>query len=1246
MRALLRLSGRLLLGLALVVGWFVLILGGGLFIAQETGVLRSTVLDTLRQHAGSLGDDLSVKEVRFSWLHPALELEDVALGGNGELALVRRVRVEFAFSREDGLRIARIDARGGHVRIAPALRSGLDGFARGLSPAAPPASGPRPPQPPGPQLTVRDLGVDWETAAWGRVPIGRVDVDLALDPEHGATLDGRLLPYLAPLSRDGASGVITLRGRSSGASSFDVVASAAGVPLSTTSIPKGTTLDALVPWEPRGVLGLDLTASFSLDGSTLPRADAHVEVRDASVHVPGSDATISGGFLAFETHYAPASAEELGSPRAWTGRGRALGAWNETRVDGWAVLGPDAGTASAARAWFACDDLPLEGALPALFGTATAARESWDAFEPRGRAKVRASLDVPSAWDGERPLFDVARVALALDLDGRAGMTYHGWPNLAGGRSDQGFPLPLEHVRGTATYALDPRALRRFRIALVELAADHPSGPIHGNGVVEAHAADAPPTLPGHGYGEIELALDTPKLAVDAVLERALDGLAGPVPPASTWRPFAPKGGDIGVNLRLCRKVDMNWLATDLTVDLRGLGLAWADLPLPVADARGTLRFVSDGKRQSALSVAARAKLETARELALALRVQLDPTASGASHGRALDELEAITADVQRLALVGKDTKELCAHVREIGDALDLAGPRGFVDAHYERTRERAGGPYTTRAEIAPAAGAPVELQLKQFPMRTSDVRGRVLVGVVEDPARGAPASHSTISPIVGRWTNDVQVAFSASFPENVVRVAGAGIDPASPSLRGSIAELLGGAHGAEPDISGIGLAGRMDFQGEIRLPEKPDARAHSRFDLHLRENTFKSGENFALEGLRGRVVLEDEVLTGERLDARLADTPIELTKVAFRTADAGFTFDADLAARDVPINRRHLAPFSDPKTIDALLDELKWRGKLDLRDGHVTLTGRAANDAKLVFRGTVVPKEMSIVLGLPLAVKTAEARIEELVLEGGHMRTRARVRGFSGQVAGRSLEQAELLVTYFEPRLSIEDMTGKFAGGELRPLGTDSDRGGTLFSIDLTEPYPFQLALDLRDVKVEELLQGLFVSNVANKGRLECQLRLVGDEKDLLKMRGSGSVVLRDSYLWSVPVIRSLLETVRLGSTVTFDSMAANIDVKDGKIAMRDIRVASAALQLAGEGTLDFDGTLDYALDVQLTEIKNLAWLLRFVTWVTDNIVSVSIQGDLDRPSIRAHWFGIFGRRGGYRALPLPGYAPLPPRF
>jgi len=237
--------------------------------------------------------------------------------------------------------------------------------------------------------------------------------------------------------------------------------------------------------------------------------------------------------------------------------------------------------------------------------------------------------------------------------------------------------------------------------------------------------------------------------------------------------------------------------------------------------------------------------------------------------------------------------------------------------------------------------------------------------------------------------------------------------------------------------------------------------------------------------------------------------------------------------------------------------------------------------------------------------------------------------------------------VTYVDPRLSIEELSGKFAGGELQPLGESSDRGGTLFSIDLEEPYPFQLALDLRDVRLEELLQGLFASNIANKGRLNAQLRLTGDTENLLAVEGSGSIFVRDSYLWSVPVIRSLLSILRLGSTVTFDSMATNIVVKDGSIGMRDIRVASSALQLAGQGELGFDGTLDYELEGKLNEIKNLEWFSKLISFVTDNLVSVTITGDLDRPSVERHILPfLFRGKDRFRALPLPGYAPLPPRF
>lgn len=1248
MRAILRLSARLLLGLAVALGWLALIAVLVLFVGERTGMLERLVLDALRTQSGTLADDLRVERVRLAWFDPALEIEGLQLGANAEYAFLREVRVEFGFTREHGFRIERVDAKGGWLRVAPALMTALDGFSRGLSPAPPPAGAVEEP-PPGLLITARDIGVDWETKRWGRLPIGRVDLDLQLDLVQGAQLDGRLFPWLAPLpsaNGTGDTGVITLRGRPAGERAFDVQASAAGVPLTTASIPKGTVLDQLVPWEPRGVLDLDLSASFSLDGKQLPHADARLQVRDGTLRIPGASTPITGGVLDIEARYAPANPEEIWAPRSWTGHAAARGDWNAAKVEVGGVLGRDAGDGLAAKAWFACADLPLEGELPRLLGERGRAREEWNAFEPRGHARVAGTLELPFDWNANAPVFDKARVALALDLDGRAGLTYHGWPNLPGGASDQGFPLPMEAIHGAVWYALDPRALRRFRIGLCELSATQPSGPIEARGMVQAHAADAPPTLPGHGYAEIELGLASPNLAVDAALEQALAGLSSPLPPDSTWRPFAPRGGSLAAEVRLCRTVEMAWLATDLALDLRGLALRWSELPLPVDEVNGRVRFVSDGKQQSALSVAARGRLDTAKSVDFALRMQFDPTAPPPRGARALDELAYVTIGVERLPLVGQDTKELTTRVPAIGDALQLANPKGFVDARFERVRARVGEGYRSRAEVAPATGAPVTLQFQQFPMPTSDVRGRVLVGLEEDPALGTTRARAAIAPLTGRWAGDVQVAFTASFPEGVVRVSGAGIDPASSSLRGSIGQLLGGKPGAEPDISGIGLAGRADFAGEIRMPEKAGESARSTFRIHLRENTFKSGANFALDGLRGVVVLEDNALAGKRLDARLADTPVELEDVAFHTTPEGFVFEADLSARAVPIDRRHLAAFADPKTIDALLDELKWRGTLDLEDGHVTLTGKSANDARLVFRGTVIPSDMFVVLGLPLDVRKAEARIDELVIENGHMRTRARVTKLGGTVSNRSLEDAEMLVTYYEPRLSIEDMTGRFAGGELRPLGNDSDRGGTLFSIDLVEPFPYQLALDVRGVKVEELLQGLFVSNVASKGRLDCRLRLTGDQEDLLRTRGSGSVLLSDSYLWSVPVIRGLLETVGLGNTVTFDSMAANLALADGRIVMRDIRVRSAALQLAGKGALDFDGTLDYDLDVKLSESEHLQWLLRMVSWLTDNLVSVSIRGDLDRPRIDAHWFGIFGRSKRFRALPLPGYAPLPARF
>lgn len=1250
LRALVRLSGRLLLALAIGLGWVAFALVACAWLAEQTGLLRTLVRDALRSQAGALADDLDCSNVSLAWFDPALEIGELTIGPQGEALRLRDVRTRFSFTREHGIEIASIETRSGHVRISPALVNGLKGFSRALGPAPEPASGAGARVQRGPHLTVRDLAIDWDTRQWGRLPIGRADITLDVDPVRGAELNGRLVPYLAPLDGSmppGETGEITLRGRPSGAETFEVDAWAVDVPLSTASIPKGTALDGLAAFAPRGKLGLMLSARFSLDGSELTRANLRVRMRDVRSQLP-SEQHLDAGVLAIDAEYAPRSAVESWMPQAWHGTASFDVLWNDVPLRARSVFGERAGAGRLAKVWFVADALPLQGALPALIAPSGAARERWNAFEPRGSARVTGALEIPSTWHTGTPLDEHARCALRAEFDGHGGMTYHGWPNLPEGRSNQGFPLPIDGVRGDVAVAVDPAARQRARVALFELGGRHPSGPIVCSGHVQAPPRDAAPDAPGHGYAELDLQLSTPALEVDETLEHALEGLSGALPPDSSWRPFEPRGGRVSIDLRLQRTVQMHWLSTDLELGLNGVGLRWKELKLPVREAQGRLRFRSDGVLGRGIAVSAQGRLETARTLAFGLRMEIDARVPDSHHARALDEIVTIRADVEHASLIGEDQKRLSTRFPEIGQALALAAARGFVDGHYERTRPSAGAATTTCVEVAPAPDAPVELQLADFPIPTRDVRGRVLTGIVEQADSTETRARTSIAPLVGRWGTDVEVAFEAEFPARSVRVLGAGVDPAAPTLRGSLAQVLGGgASGAETDISGIGLAGRVDFQGDIRLAAGPDKPAESRFRIHLRDDTFTSGQNFKLRSLRGVLTLADGVMRGETLSAKLASTPVALTNAEFRTTNEGFRFDTDLSAENVPLDREHLSAFVDPVTLRALLEDLKWSGELDVHAGHVTLSGPRQGDSTLVFRGQVSANEMSIVLGLPLVFHSAEASIEELVLEGGKMRAFARVTQLFGRIAGRALGPAEMLVTYVDPRLSIEELSGKFAGGELQPLGEGSDRGGTLFSIDLEEPYPFQLALDLRDVRLEELLQGLFASNIANKGRLNAQLRLTGDTENLLAVEGSGSIFVRDSYLWSVPVIRSLLSILRLGSTVTFDSMATNIVVRDGSIVMRDIRVASSALQLAGKGKLGFDGALDYELEGQLNEIKNLEWFSKLISFVTDNLVSVTITGDLDRPSVERHILPfLFRGKDSFRALPLPGYAPLPPRF
>jgi hypothetical protein len=140
----------------------------------------------------------------------------------------------------------------------------------------------------------------------------------------------------------------------------------------------------------------------------------------------------------------------------------------------------------------------------------------------------------------------------------------------------------------------------------------------------------------------------------------------------------------------------------------------------------------------------------------------------------------------------------------------------------------------------------------------------------------------------------------------------------------------------------------------------------------------------------------------------------------------------------------------------------------------------------------------------------------------------------------------------------------------------------------------------------------------------------------------------MRDSVLWSIPVVREMFAQLGFDDIAVFDSVRSRFQVADGRIVMSDLRVSSALLKLVGSGTLDFDGTLHHDLEVQYALVDRLGPFRRLLYWIQNSLARVAIRGDMQRPRVEIKgMFGLMQRSPKMaRALPLPSFAPLPERF
>jgi hypothetical protein len=394
-----------------------------------------------------------------------------------------------------------------------------------------------------------------------------------------------------------------------------------------------------------------------------------------------------------------------------------------------------------------------------------------------------------------------------------------------------------------------------------------------------------------------------------------------------------------------------------------------------------------------------------------------------------------------------------------------------------------------------------------------------------------------------------------------------------------------------------------------------------------------------------------DGAVEAELVRGELSGSAVTLEQLRASATDSGFSLDARLRAEPLELGPTFLRKALDEATVSTLVDEFGFRGSLEVSAASAHIESRG-DGLELSLSGSGTLSNVYAEVGLPISIRSAELSLEELVFDGVQLRGWGKLSDLYGLILDREVSQTDLLLSYYGSRLSIESLNGTFCKGRIRgAVEADGARplAAPVFSVDLLPPYVFQSNLAVDEVDVGLLLEDVFSTEIANRGRASGEARLSGELADLLSITGKGRGAIYDSVLWSVPVLRSLFQQLGLDATVVFDDMSTEFRIQDGLVYMEEMHVHSPLLNLDGRGTLGLDGSLHHDLQVKYSLVNKVGPLGALIHMIQDTLLSVSIRGDLARPKVflTGALSGPFNRvDDDWHAIPLPGFSPLPERF
>ena len=1256
-----------------ILAWAVVLVSAGLVVVEESGVLAGALRRAAGWRLGPLGEGLEVGRVRLRWFEPGVELEDVSIRSPGaagspgtELVYLRKVHFSLDLNlQQRPLRHLHVD--GGRIRVSDALRDGLNRVAARWESAS---TGTRVEPPP---FLVTNFEVELEMPDGTFLELGTANLFArpAEDGDGGFEFSGELLPSLS----GAVAGTEPIRfgGRQS-ASGVELRATSADIELHTRGL--AAPESSAVPFEEfAGRLSLDATGRLDFGDRVVATGSVRARLSEARLLPRPGDPWIEDLHVDVETQFHPGAEGDLWGRDSWDALSHIRARWNGSPVEAWGVLGKRAPPGAWLRCFGRAERLPLAESTLRGLGAMEAARETWEAFSPAGAADASVELVVTREPVPDGTVRFGRRIAAHVRHVGESGATFHGYRSSAPGNPRMGVPLPCTHLRGHSIFVFDDERSPRDRLVLVDLSAATSNGPVSGWGSIQ-HLGE----LEGL---ELDLEFELPGAVIDERLRRVLgrsamtrdipvqyDPMGGTV--ATRWRlqQSEATGGSVsGVGEIHVEDTQARWQG--LPVPLRGasgeLKILWAARPTRVWGEPRTVRpfgvfydFRNDSSDHVGVTARVRGFFREESLPALIAPSEIPPVDRGGING--------LDITIEEVLLRGKDWDVLADAFPQLKEQRARLNAVGGVHLSFEGSQPHPDLPWTTDVEVTPRV---VEVTPEFFPRRTKDIDGRILVRTVTE---GESTDVETRLVLAGHWPQGVELAAMLDVPAEGVAdalILGAGVDPGNRAFKGALIDVLsteGSEGGIDP--SELELAGFIDVEVRTRFEVSGREPPDDVYRVFLRNATLET-DSLRLENVDGVLKKSGDILRSPLLLAELAGHRVQLTDVLVfpldRTDDvagldplllrsgfvhnfSGTAVQARLYTTNFPLDDVHVSRLALTDAPPPANGDPDWEGRLDVIGARVLVTNPEDGAGKLVLHGNVRPHDVSLRFGFPIEIDTADVRLRELVFERGGVRAWGEIASLDARIAERELSDASMILGFVDQRLTIDDLDGRFEGGRLRSLGSTGPGTRKALGVDLKAPHRFDVAVQLENVQVDRFLRGMFQSSVADAGQLTASLQLAGTPKEVLEWTGRGSLDLDEGRLWSIPAARVVFSAFGFPNTAVFDRLRARFELRDGIIRTHHVQLKSTLLNLIGSGWHDLDGRLGYELDVRSGLIDRLGVFNRLLYWLNRNLWRVTIDGDFNRPEVRIRSSLLELFRGEPEArprqLPLPGFAPLGPRF